>query len=57
MEKLINEIERKNKNGAENIINKSKEYIYYNSKNHHLFLRLHAILYNEKKRHIIEKLL
>ena len=56
MEKLINEIERKNKNGEENIINKSKEYIYYNSKNHHLFLRLNAILYNEKKKTYYRKI-
>ena len=40
----------------ENGINKSQEFIYYNRKNHHLFLRLKAILYNEKKKPYYRKI-
>ena len=50
MENLINEIKKKNENRDENGINKSQESFYFNSKNHHLFLRLNAILYNWKKK-------
>jgi hypothetical protein len=46
MENLINEIKKKNEYGDENRINKSQEFFYFNSKNHNLFLRLNAILYN-----------
>ena len=56
MEILINEIKKKNENGDENGINKSQEFIYYNRKNHHLFLRLKAILYKKKKKPYYRKI-
>lgn len=56
MENLINEIKKKNENRDESSINKPQEFVYFNRKNHHLFLRLSAILYNEKKKPYYRKI-
>ena len=55
MEKLINEIKKKNENIDENTINKSQDLVYFNKRNH-LFLRLKSILYNENKKNYYEKI-
>ena len=56
MEKLINEIKKKNENIDENTINKSQDLVYFNNKRNHLFLRLKSILYNENKKNYYEKI-